>query len=423
MKDISNFNFIEELNQALDSYNVNFKAQEETDELGKFVDENGKEIILKCDYESYKLEMNNIKYYDDYLLVGEDFIVCILYDSNNTLRNINQITFTNNIKGNIKTSKDSIPILTTNIDKIFRIITLDFDYIDEINIDELVEDNIVILEIENIEKLIIDEKPNLDLINELIYSILVSLAKEKGIILSYRKNDYLDLSKNSSQPIQNDFDMSINKINNVECMQYFMSAEEIQAPHFKYLEYYHIIEYYFLKTSINKTKELIKNAVTIQLVNGPIDDNDYYKLFEQMFNHYLKKGDENKEEVQLRHVICDDLGVEVIFPILSSLLSSEFDFKFLGEPLFNDNTVRIQNLNSFYDKKNNKFKDGLSPELKNDFCEELCNRIYKIRNYCVHTKKSENYNILTPIKSNLKSLEKDIILIRRIALGIIYQLE
>ena len=413
MNVISSFDFLKKLNKQLKSLESNIKVEQENNSLGKFIDEQQREITINCDMETYNLEISNIKNYDNYLLLGEDFIVCILYDYNNHLNNSIQIESYGSIKGNIKINKESIPILTTNIDKVFKMPQLDFEEMNQIEIEELVQDNIVILELENISDLYVNDNPNIELIDKLIYSVLVNLSSKSGIVLYYPKFSYKDI--NMSEPKGLDEKLKLRVINNLECMQYFMSAENIQAPHFKYLEYYHILEYYFLKTSINKTKELIKKAVAVEFANNNMNDNEYYQLFEQMFNHYFKEGVDNKEEVQLKHVICDDLGTEIVFKILRDMMDK---LKFLSEKIFSDSTTVVDNMNNIYDFKYKRFKDNIKSEEKYKFCENLCRRIYKIRNYCVHSKKSENEIILTPTKNNLNALDQDIILIRKLALAI-----
>ncbi|OVE69998.1 hypothetical protein CCS79_03025 [Clostridium diolis] len=414
MKDISRFNIVKEFKKLFSGLEI--KIEESETGLINLTNSSGKCINITCEQETYDIEMGSTKYYDDYLIVGDTFIVCILYGYNNSFQNIEEIILANGLRGTIKRSKENIALLLTSIKYIFKNQQFDFDGLTEIQIEDLIDDNIIILEINSIPNLL-DEKgePNEELIDRLIYSVLVNVSSKEDILLEYRKYSY---AKDSSllEELNESKRLSVDvmSIKNLECMQYFMSAESIQAPHFKYLEYYHIIEYCFLKTSIDKTKKLIKNAIAVEFANGKMDDNEYYELFEQMFKHYLGK-DDNAEEFQLQGVLCNDLGSDAIMKIFMGI---ELDFKFLGQSLFSDSSIVVNNLKDIYDFGNKKFKDNISDKDKDIFANEICRRIYKIRNYCVHTKKSENQKILTPIKSNLSILENDIIIIRALALGI-----
>ena len=414
MKDISSFNIVKEFKGLVSGSDIG--VEEADTGLIKLTNSSGKYINITCDQETYDIEMGSIKFYDDYLIVGDTFIVCILYDYNNSFQNIEEIILANGLRGTIKKSKENIALLLTSIKSVFKNQLFDFDGFTEIQVEDLIEDDIIILEINSIPNLLDEKgKPNEGLIDRLIYSVLVNVSSKEDILLEYRKYSYKKNSK--SLKVLNDVEglsIDVMNIKNLECMQYFMSAESIQAPHFKYLEYYHIIEYCFLKTSIDKTKKLIKNAIAVEFANGKMNDNEYYELFEQMFKHYLGK-DDNAEEFQLQGVLCNDLGSDAIVKIFMGI---ELDFKFLSQSLFSDSSIVVNNLKDIYDFNNKKFKDNISDKDKDIFANEICRRIYKIRNYCVHTKKSENQKILTPIKSNLSILENDIIIIRALALGI-----
>lgn len=427
MKDFSSFDLKIELKSIYNKY-YNFNTANtdiEKVEDGIIIKNNNRDIFkILFDTSEYENEITTIKYYDDYYIVGEDFIVCALYDTYSLLKDINTIRLKRGITGTIKKLGEETGLITTILSNIVKTnISEEFqceDELQEIRLSDIVEDKVVILEIVNIDKLIENGKVNDTLIHELIYSVLINLLNSKGISLEYRKHLYMDsFDNNIIMDIKDNEELIMSKLNNIECMHYFISAENLKVPHFKYVEYYHILEYHFLKTSINKTKELIKKAVTIEFLNGEMEDSEYYELFERMFKHYLS-NDDNKEEYQLKNVIINDLGFDTIIEVINRL---NIDLKKLfSKALFDDQNTTI-NTKGILENGNRKIKKEINEQMKKEFLEDLCRRIYKTRNYCVHTKKSENYKILIPTKDNLDELVNDVKIIRAISLAIIKLLD
>ena len=408
MIDISNFE--EELKKYINRCNQKFdkqySAKIEIEQID-ILNEDG-ESISKINFGSdeIKRELNAVQNYDlgKGTVAGDDFINAILYDKANMVNSGVSIRLLEGMNGTIKKSYENLGVLLLNINKTFELVDFTNDNYD---LEALVRQDVLVgmnpyddnrneLDIENIDKF--------------IYSALVAFAHENGIVL-----DFADYENEDKMFLEEDKEIPVKLVHNIECIRYYLSAEGIKQEHFKYVEYYHVLEYFFLYDSIKKIKRTINEAITAKLIATEWNDDSYYRFFMQLYNHYFDKHGENNELKQLKRVIREEVGFSLLKDIV---LQVELNPRWLGDMLFADNKTQV-NIKQYYDSSNKMFKANLKEEDKERFCDEISQRIYAVRNYCVHSKKSEESNLLLPIPEKLKDLKNDLLLIRQISYAII----
>jgi hypothetical protein len=282
----------------------------------------------------------------------------------------------------------------------------------------LLKENVVILELQNInpyneEKTAFDK----DILDQYIYSSLLTLAYKTGVILKYGNTD----DNKNVKSVENDIELDVKRVNitNIDCVKYYLSAENVQQEHFKYVEYYHVLEYYFLLETIEKVKKSIKEATTANLMSTERSDADTYRFFMALFNHYFNKNNENNELNQLKRIINEKIGITLLTQIIPQI---DDNISWLRDKLFDDGKTVVDIKKVFETDNRGIFrnvKHALNSEDEESFCNAISQRIYAVRNYCVHSKKDEEIKLLVPIPENLRQLSKDILLIRDIAYALI----
>jgi len=362
----------------------------------EFKDINGtslKNIVI--DEQEYIDEITNIvKYEKNCIFLNNKTLIFCLYDRNNLISDT--IKLEGSLSGEIKADIDSKSLILTNLSKFCNNDNLEaFE-----SLESILKDKLVQCEIRNIEE--IDDV----LFNKIKNAIISIISFNTNILL---EDPYIS-------PLQNNNIITVNDLNtffpeDLEPIIYFNSAEKVTYPHIKYLEYYHVLEYYFLSGNINMLTELIDRSIKRRILIKDSRDNEFNKIIREM-NQIYNNDVFSKELPQLKFVINSLLT----FDLLVEIIKKDFDsnVSFLTKSLFDiiETTVDVNHITQ---KKNSKLKDSFSDEDKKHFCDSLSIRIYKIRNYIVHTKKGEQNSVFMPTSSNFNLLKDDIKLLRSIS--------
>ncbi|MDA1602060.1 hypothetical protein PDL10_16890 [Bacillus cereus] len=377
------------------------------DEL-KIKDKEEIDNILTISYEELTAEFAAVNFHGPYYTVGENFINFILFDNRNVF-NGEKITINGFCEGKIVKEYNSLALLISNIDKVINYDS--FKQNRSCILEDVIDRKVLIceLKIENelLEGGISDSEKELR-INQIINSVLSQIALKFNVVLHNPRN-LLSQSTNNKEVLGEEASISVKYIKDYEPVLYFLAAEEIDFPHLKYLEYYHVLEYYFLHKRVKAMDGIIQQLISTKLVSGNnIYDGSYYLELNELIK-YKFDTDFNKEISQLKDIILTDIGFNSIKVILTR---HGLNLGFLSKPLFNIDETIVSNLNKVYNTSQKSFKEEPKEEDKNLFCNELAKRIYKIRNHIVHTKKFEKSHVFVPSQENYEALKNDITLIR-----------
>lgn len=409
-------------------YKLNFDGD---DKLNIKVNDESWQFNLVYEYNELEEEVQKIKYQGEFFTAGEKFLNFILIDGNDLVKD-KQIKIEGELfSGIIQKQYQSFGLLVNNFTQV-----LDIDKIEnrrihtgsDITIDEIIDRKYAVCELK-CESGYYDFS-DIRNVERIINSVITFLAYNKEITLDNPRNR-IDITSGFNIAISDD-DILLKPIRDNETMLYYLSAEKIVYPHLKYLEYYHVIEYYFLHKRMEDMEKIIKDLITIQLSNTKNSNDSYYNKLSDLMEHYLTDKKDNELE-QLKYVIGNDIGYNVICSYLNDNFES---LKFLGDKIFDiDNTVvslnsvsEIQKVKKIIDGKKKEITvtklkkcDLLNVEDRDIFCDNLATRIYKIRNKIVHTKKYEKnniFNVFTPVQSNFTALINDIKLIRMLSFAL-----
>lgn len=410
MKDISDFDYKKSLEEYVDKCNSGYTLNIQLEKIEILGSDGEKVSELNFGENDISHELAAIKNYDNWIIAGEDFINIVLYDEKKSIQEGKTIKLLSGTNGVITKSSEIMGIHLTNINKVFR--KVDFSQQDSFEVSELLKEDVVIGELRDINPYNAESKDfDTEILDKYIYSSLLSLAHSKGVVLKYRTDD--------SRKIETigDSELNVKLVNNIECVRYYLSAENTQQEHFKYVEYYHVLEYYFLYDAIKKIKKSIKEVVTANLVAEEWSDDKNYKFFMQLFNHYFDRKEENNELTQLKRIINDEIGFSLLTDIILKVNDKP---KWLTNKLFDDIKTKVD-ISKIFNTYSNTYtlKESIGSLDKNNFCNEISQRIYAVRNYCVHSKKSEEIKLLVPTPENLNQLSNDILLVRSIAFALI----
>lgn len=375
------------------------------------------QCILQISMQELSEELISIKNFSDYLTVGDDFfntMVSLEHDSN-----IKEIEVVGQYKGSIEKGQLAIGLILFNADYAIDINKINNAEINELN--DVLYDNRFVITINKLELLSelkqsskSNQFPDITVeIDKIIYSLLTQISYTNHLTFKNPRSNIVmskEISINEHEKLKISFKKSIDS----EPLLYFLAAEEMEYPHLRYLEYYHVLEYYFNHARIEKMDKIINNLVSIKLQNGDKVDESFYNDFSLLMNYYSDQQQKRAEEDRLVEILRDKLGYGLIIGTRDLK-----DFEFLSKTLFDIDQTRV-NTKTILDRKKSQIASSASTFDVNKkdgdlFCKELAHRIYKIRNFIVHTKKYERDNIFIPSQENYALLREDVNLIREIA--------
>jgi len=170
---------------------------------------------------------------------------------------------------------------------------------------------------------------------------------------------------------------------NVEALLYFLSAERNQDIRFKYLGFYHVLEFYYDTIVLERVSNILKNEIKNPVIFH--DESKIHEISEKLKNEIFVSKKEFIENSSLTKIL------EII----------------KEENHFRDYSSEKKILSKLTDKL---------PQLTiDDFnAEEIASRIYNIRNGIVHSKKEFDFKLI-PNSNYLDLLDNDVFLIKKIA--------
>lgn len=196
----------------------------------------------------------------------------------------------------------------------------------------------------------------------------------------------------------------------LELISFLESAQRIKHYHLKYIDYYHVIEYFITEYAYKNLESSLKRLVSVYLEGGNYEE----------FKRILYKISEEENIIQLGK---DQPLLEVLKPIgLQYTIKIINDFK-LHSSLKKD-IFRIENTRLILDKwarpnLSNINSIEVSESDEGEFFTRLYRRIYMIRNVLIHSKAKFRGNQepeFMPTPEYEKQLVDDTILIRELAL-------
>ncbi len=360
-------------------------------------------------YEESKLILNH----DDNLAIGKGFFNFLLKDTNSSYLG-DKIKVSGTHNGEIERKHLALAIILMNpsfsidLSKIIEEKTYD---IEDILFDNLFIGTINDADFLNNESLTAsDYKELIPEVDQIIFSLLSQISFEHNVLFNNPRAQLLKPIEDSRYPnreLKIDFKMN----SDTEPLLYFLAAEEMEYPHLKYLEYYHVLEYYFNHARMQKINEILNHLITVKLKSKSKDEISQYYKYSSLMDYHLNPQ-KNKESDQLTEIIEKDIKYSLI---VESINEDDIDPKFLSEKIFNIEKTVIGNYSQVFDRDSKKLKSRASLEIEAKFCPELSRRIYKIRNHIVHTKKYEHSSVFVPNQKNFQALSDDLKLIRIIA--------
>ena len=196
----------------------------------------------------------------------------------------------------------------------------------------------------------------------------------------------------------------------LELLCFLESAQKMTFTHLKFLEYYHILEYFITEMAYRCLDDTLKKVVSYYLEGANFDD-------------FMRAVDDISEEY---HALMS--GTDK--PLLAVLKGIDLNF-----------IKRVINKNKLYkqldkeifklEKTNLLLPKWAKPNLQNisrvdiniddadEFYNRLYYRIYRIRNALVHSKarfRGKTTTDFLPIPEYLSSLEEDVILMQELAI-------
>lgn len=266
------------------------------------------------------------------------------------------------------------------------------------------------IEIENyfwVIKLTKNNKKIIDLDENIIYDILETLFFELEVNFTQGYFKLIEYPHQLLGPLQGKSVQFKNipdifnfeyKLYNQDLLDFYRIASEVNFTPFKYLSYYHILEYYSEKIIIKELKEKLIESYTKKDFDQKID-----KYLLENIQTIKSKGN-TKEIHSLRKILSKYGRIDEIIKFLEQSNLIEY---------FSKDLIIDSELNHKFPKVN---------FTGNDIPLSIAKRIYKIRNSIVHSK-SESFRktdfLLKATDKNIKKLNNDITLIHRITINII----
>jgi hypothetical protein len=208
---------------------------------------------------------------------------------------------------------------------------------------------------------------------------------EDSEINSYQKNIYVEESGEFKK-----IDLSLINLN-LDALIYYFSALKNNDFRFKFLEFYHVLEYYFEEISLINIRSRILDAI-----KNPIYIREKEKLVELTKN--IKNEISNKMDSDYREP-------SMLKKIIEIYMGSN---EFLA---LKSNKFILDKIDLGYNHRKQPSVNKLCFE--NCKLEEISTRIYTIRNAIAHSKEEGNWNLQIN-SSEIDMMKKDIILMEDI---------
>jgi len=240
-------------------------------------------------------------------------------------------------------------------------------------------------------------------VREMLFSVLFDIEYTYDISLDTVKYDSVirRAFKRNLEEIPSDRINLVYKKYTPELIEYFHTAEKVDYLPFKYICYFHIIEYFMDKTAYIVAAKKVK-----QLLLKPDFHASSNKYINDAINIFKKENDKYQTDVvKVNRVFKEFVDKDGILSYIKELeLDSHFssEVKLESDKNFSLSKVRFDNDNEFYNT--------------------LSRRIYSLRCSIVHSNPDfdENKAIpFIPTENNLFELRKEIELIKYIAKNII----
>ncbi|MDG5472408.1 hypothetical protein P6709_11695 [Jeotgalibacillus sp. ET6] len=364
------------------------------------------EHIFKLAFDEGELdsELSLIVDKGQYFTIIEDQFSFILKDSFSNLTDFNDLDILGEISSTtrvrLKRDKRAYGLLLNNLE--FLADKSKFKVGETHTLDEIIHDSILVCEV----TFDSNNKITKDKVDYYIDSIRAHLSYSNNIFLENPRET--KIKQANIENIITD-SLRVNLIKDSEPLTYFLFAESVEHLHLKYLEYYHVLEYYFLHKRIKDVENVIKDLLAIEMTKR-ISENkqEYYKDLINLFDSYFRKEDKNTTEIdQLGYVIGTDLGYNLLRHALNN---SGISLGFLTSDACKLTGTKIRMDKSMFVGRD--LLDNADTELTDKFCKQLAERIYAVRNFIVHSKKYEKPKVFIPNVDNLNQLSNEVKLIR-----------
>lgn len=218
--------------------------------------------------------------------------------------------------------------------------------------------------------------------HDIINQCLVNLSFEKNI------NLYIPYKHSTSVPVdvrqEETIKLNLSSSENLEAYRFFLDAEKNMDIRFKYLDYYHVIEYFFYGERLKALESLVENVIRMEKIKAYNLINNYERLnkLRELFNDLEDLEKNSKEKLMFEQLVQSDyVSFDNIVQSIGDLSSNEV--KILKKDTLGLKGTAVENIPY---KENGKCK-SFSSENKSLFLRRLTNRLYEIRNYIVHSTK------------------------------------
>lgn len=362
------------------------------------------ELIL-YEYESADeiVELTDCSIIDN-ILVRKPTFKCLLFSFEEDAKNIEEIK-TNDLSFRIKKLNEEIilenlDIFLVNIDTLLNINGIakrEDKYVTYIN--KLIDSKkIFVLELFNLDTIEQNtfKKLTFDSPSDFVRTNLLIINEKYGTKFFLFQRDIIE-QKDINNPIKQ-FQINYYPFFN-DLIFFFESAQKVPFNHIKYLEYYHVLEYFATSVAIKRNNNILKDLVQVYL-----EEKDYDKLSNLAENLYKS----------LPLPVKDEMVKEVLKRVDYNYIVDMINEHKLGKELIKEKWGANGLFPQGCIDNNFNMKKGVNKMTEEEFYNNLYNRIYKIRNNIVHSKlQFQNINKkFIPDKDNLKALEPDLTLIK-----------
>lgn len=252
----------------------------------------------------------------------------------------------------------------------------------EFKLEEIFRKDIAIIELK-IPQEEIKESEIFSRVHDIINQCLVNLSFEKNI------NLYIPDKHSTSVPVdvrhEESIKLNLSSSENLEAYRFFLDAEKNMDIRFKYLDYYHVIEYFFYGERLKTLESLIEKVIRMEKIKAYnlVDNYERLSKLRELFNELEDLEKNSKEKLMFEQLVQSEyVSFDNLIKSVGKL--SRDDTNILKNTTLGLKTTAINE--NIYDS-NGECKQFLTPDNKSSFLRLLTNRLYEIRNYIVHSTK------------------------------------
>lgn len=285
----------------------------------------------------------------------------------------------------------------------------------EYTLDQLIRDDVIMFEYIKEKSVDISMDHLLTEVESMLYDCRARLGYMDNIIFN---SPPIILENKVSKMIRtiDKIDVYNSKKYHLDAYAFFVNGCKEMDHRFKFLEFYHVIEYFFYSNQIKNMKELVREVIFKEKSMQFHSDDERFYTIKRLYDALESDRNNSKELDLFQGLLIETVTFESLYDHIKDM-----DLNFLTKEAISLDKTKIEMSRIATNNKKKKVleineKDKIEKNEQDKFLISLAKRLYEMRNFIVHSTKYKTKlnEVFSPRLENKIEL-MDIELIKKIS--------